>query len=305
MAFPSPTKTWHTVAYPSIDPSLPALSSANKNIVISGGGSGMGPEIAKAFAQSGAASIALLGRTEATLLETKQQIEAKHPSTKVATYVADIISAPALEQALAAHAKAFGKLHVLVANAGYMASGRSIVDSDAEDWWKGFEVNVKGNFNLVRAFLPHAVSDAVVLNTNTAAAHAPYFAGMSGYSGSKMAGAKLFEYLHYEYPEMFVLNIQPGVIQTGMTAKAVEAGVDLPFDDGELDHAAYFNEAMLTSSVIVNLPASFMVWAASKEAKFLNGRFAWANWDVDELKAAAAEIEAGNRFTIGLLGWPQ
>jgi hypothetical protein len=47
-----------------------------------------------------------------------------------------------------------------------------------------------------------------------------------------------------------------------------------------------------------------MVWAASKEAKFLNGRFVWANWDVDELKAAAAEIEGGNRFTTGLLGWP-
>jgi NADP-dependent 3-hydroxy acid dehydrogenase YdfG len=122
-----------------------------------------------------------------------------------------------------------------------MSSGRSIADSDTEDWWTGFEVNVKGNFNLVRAFLPHAVSDAVVLHTNTAAAHAPYFAGMSGYSASKMAGAKVFEYLHYEYPEMFVLNIQPGVIQTGMTAKAVEAGVDLPFDDGKSTHClAYF-----------------------------------------------------------------
>lgn len=304
MAFPSPTKTWHTAKYPSIDPSLPALSSAGKNIVISGGGSGMGPEIAKAFAQSGAASIALLGRTEATLLETKQQIEAKYANTEVATYVTDIISASALEQALAAHEKVNGKLHILVANAGYMASGRSIVDSDAEDWWTGFEVNVKGNFNLVRAFLPQAVSDAVVLNTNTAAAHAPYFAGMSGYSASKMAGAKVFDYLHYEYPEMFVLNIQPGVIQTGMTAKAVEAGVDLPFDDGKLAPCplVYYKNANI--ACLANLPATFMVWAASKEAKFLNGRFVWANWDVDELKAAAAEIEGGNRFTTGLLGWP-
>lgn len=47
-----------------------------------------------------------------------------------------------------------------------------------------------------------------------------------------------------------------------------------------------------------------MVWAASKEAKFLNGKFAWANWDVDELKAAAATIEGSDKFTTGLLGWP-
>jgi hypothetical protein len=55
---------------------------------------------------------------------------------------------------------------------------------------------------------------------------------------------------------------------------------------------------MLTVFLIANLPASFMVWAASKEARFLNGKFAWANWDVDELKAAAAAIEGS------LLGWP-
>jgi NAD(P)-dependent dehydrogenase (short-subunit alcohol dehydrogenase family) len=127
---------------------------------------------------------------------------------------------------------------------------------------------------------------------------------MSGYSASKMAGAKLFEYLHYEYPEMFVLNIQPGVIQTGMTAKAIEAGVDLPFDDGKLASSPFVCETMLTSIVTVNLPASFMVWAASREARFLNGRFVWANWDVDELKTAGAEIKGGNRFTTGLLGWP-
>jgi NADP-dependent 3-hydroxy acid dehydrogenase YdfG len=267
----------------------------------------MGPEIAKAFAQSGAASIALLGRTEATLLETKQQIEAKYTATKVSTYVADVVSAPALEKALTAHAKAHGKLHVLITNAGYMSSAGSIASSGAGDWWAGFEVNVKGNFNLVRAFLPHTVADAVVLSTNTAAAHLPFFPGMSGYSASKMATAKVFEYLHHEYPEMFVLNIQPGVIKTGMSAKAAEAGVDLPFDDGMLVLLAQWWDAWRHANfvfVTANLPASFMVWAASKEAKFLNGKFAWANWDVDELKAAAGAIEGSDKFTTGLLGWP-
>lgn len=47
---------------------------------------------------------------------------------------------------------------------------------------------------------------------------------------------------------------------------------------------------MLTFILTVNLPTSFMVWAASEEAKFLNGKLVWANWDVDELKAAAATV---------------
>ena len=36
----------------------------------------------------------------------------------------------------------------------------------------------------------------------------------------------------------------------------------------------------------------------------MKGRFLWANWDVDELKARASEIEAGEELKIQLVGWP-
>jgi hypothetical protein len=55
---------------------------------------------------------------------------------------------------------------------------------------------------------------------------------------------------------------------------------------------------------LVSLPASFNVWLASPEARFLKGKFLWTNWDVDELKAQAKEIEASERLSIGLGGWP-
>jgi hypothetical protein len=50
-----------------------------------------------------------------------------------------------------------------------------------------------------------------------------------------------------------------------------------------------------------NLPAHFMVWAASNEAKFLNGKTVWANWDVEELKAERDSIVGSGKFTLGLL----
>ena len=53
--------------------------------------------------------------------------------------------------------------------------------------------------------------------------------------------------------------------------------------------------------VLVELPANFMVWAASDEAKFLNGKSVWANWDVEELKAGKDLIEGSDKFTLGLL----
>ena len=55
---------------------------------------------------------------------------------------------------------------------------------------------------------------------------------------------------------------------------------------------------------LVSLPANFNVWLASPEARFLKGKFLWANWDVDELKARAKEIEASPQLSIGLDGWP-
>lgn len=57
-------------------------------------------------------------------------------------------------------------------------------------------------------------------------------------------------------------------------------------------------------SCAVSLPAHFNVWLASPEARFMKSKFLWSNWDVDELKARAKEIEAGTEFNIGLVGWP-
>lgn len=48
-----------------------------------------------------------------------------------------------------------------------------------------------------------------------------------------------------------------------------------------------------------------MVWLCSPEAAFLKGRFLWANWDVEELKAMREKVEKDPvLLTMGLLGWP-
>lgn len=46
-----------------------------------------------------------------------------------------------------------------------------------------------------------------------------------------------------------------------------------------------------------------MVWAASPEAQFLNGKFASCNWDVEDLKAAADKIAASDALELGLYGF--
>lgn len=52
------------------------------------------------------------------------------------------------------------------------------------------------------------------------------------------------------------------------------------------------------------LPTHFAVWLCSEEAKFLRGRFVWANWDVEQLKAKKAEVEGSLLLTANCIGWP-
>lgn len=53
---------------------------------------------------------------------------------------------------------------------------------------------------------------------------------------------------------------------------------------------------------LADLVAGLMVWLASPEASFMKGKFMWANFDVDEMKQRAAEIEEGSDLRLGLLG---
>jgi FlaA1/EpsC-like NDP-sugar epimerase len=77
--FPPFTKVWHTEPYPAISPTRPELSVTGKSVLITGGGTGIGAAIAKAFAAAGSTQIAIVGRTEKTLLATKQELETLFP----------------------------------------------------------------------------------------------------------------------------------------------------------------------------------------------------------------------------------
>jgi NADP-dependent 3-hydroxy acid dehydrogenase YdfG len=135
--YPAPVTEWHNDTYDAIHPKRPELSQANKTVVITGAGQGIGREVANAFAQAGASAIHILGRTKQTLEETKEIVGESYPEIKVVVHVADIVDASALEKA----AKEIGQWDVIIANAGYMPTPDLIEDSDAGEWWKTFEVH--------------------------------------------------------------------------------------------------------------------------------------------------------------------
>jgi NAD(P)-dependent dehydrogenase (short-subunit alcohol dehydrogenase family) len=227
--------TFHTTPYASISPLLPALSTAGRTVLITGGGSGIGPAIVQAFATSGSTQLSILGRTASSLLATKARIEAQFPQARVLTFVADITNALAVNIAFEETKKAFGPIDIFVSNAGYMPDTSLVSESNVEDYMQGLESNVKGPLLLTQAFLRNLdlSRKPVLLGITTAGAHLPAVGpGMSAYVVSKLAGLKMMEYVALENPGVRVMNMHPGTLDTDMYQKCVRAGLAFPIDDG-------------------------------------------------------------------------
>lgn len=255
MAFPSFTKTYHTAFYDALSPTRPEVSTAGKVVLITGGGSGMGPRVAAAYARSGTTSMTLLGRTESSLLATKSSLEAAYPGLKVLTCTADIADPIAVEAAFVATKAAFGPISILVQNAGYLPDSSPLATTDLPDFMKGFQVNVLGNLILAQVFLRYMSADSpTIVHTTTAAVHLPPLPGyFSAYGASKLAAVKMLENFAVENQSVRVMMVHPGIIETGMALKFKKAGLDMPTDDGMF--FSFFSSS-LSSSPLPPFPFS-------------------------------------------------
>jgi NAD(P)-dependent dehydrogenase (short-subunit alcohol dehydrogenase family) len=229
MAFPPYTKVFHTASYPGIDPSRPDLSTAGKAVLITGGGSGIGPRIAHAFATSGCTKIAIVGRTVASLKKTKQELEGAHAGVTVHTATADIADETAVNKAFGSASKALGRIDIVISNAGYLPDTKPIAEADVEEWFKGMTINVKGTLNLAKAFLNYAAEEPTFVHVSTGGCHIDPMPANSAYAVSKLAAARLMEYFAFENPQVRVHNIHPGVVMTDMHKKSSEGGMDMEF----------------------------------------------------------------------------
>jgi NAD(P)-dependent dehydrogenase (short-subunit alcohol dehydrogenase family) len=180
---------------------------------ITGASRGMGAEFAKAALESGDAVIATSRRAESV----SKALEA---SDRLLPFTLDVTHPADAERAVNAAVQQFGRIDVLVNNAGYGLCG-ALEECSAEETLAQYQTNVLGLINVTRAALPVLRRQRAghILNISSVGGfHAD--AGISSYCGTKFAVEGLSEALAKELAPLGirVTIIEPGYFRTELLA---------------------------------------------------------------------------------------
>ncbi|KAE8414537.1 NAD(P)-binding protein [Aspergillus pseudocaelatus] len=275
------TKGYYRDVHPTIDPTRSELSQTGKVTIVTGAGKGIGRAIARAHAQSGVRGLVLITQSAHTAEETKALVQAEFPSVEVLALPTDITDEKAVAQTFATIKEKFGTaVHTLVNNAGVFASVAPVAEADSTEWWKDFEVNVRGTYLMTAAYLRLIADEAAdfqptVVNFITTIPLTP--PGLSSYFISKLGVAKFTEFVAAENPRVAAYSLAPGIVLTSMTLDGFK-----PF-----------------AKDTPELPSAVTVYLAAKRPQYLNGRHLSANWDFAELEARQSEFSSSEKLTLG------
>jgi NAD(P)-dependent dehydrogenase (short-subunit alcohol dehydrogenase family) len=257
-------------------------------VFVTGASRGIGRAVAVSFAQAGASSIALgarssLDATEAAVLDAARS--SGHPPPTFLKLVLDVADEQSVADAAVEVERDFGRLDVLVNNAGRVEKWVPLAETDPKAWWGTWEVNLKGTYLMTRAMLPLLLKggERTIVNMNSIGAHLTR-PGASAYQTGKLAMLRLTQFTCVEYAAQGILAfaIHPGAVDT-------ELASNLPED----------TKAKLVDSP--ELCADTIVWLTQERQLWLAGRYLSANWDMAELMCRKEEIIQGDKLKVKLV----
>jgi NAD(P)-dependent dehydrogenase (short-subunit alcohol dehydrogenase family) len=150
------TKTIHPKSYDAISPTRPELNQAGKIVLITGGGTGAGFAIAKAFVSASAATVIICGR-RAEVLETartklEDEAKSKGTDTKIIARPCDIAKDSDVDALWQFFSDQKLIIDVYVANAAAFCEPKPMMEMGADAVWSMFETNVKSPLYFTEKF---------------------------------------------------------------------------------------------------------------------------------------------------------
>ncbi|KAF2718214.1 putative 2-(R)-hydroxypropyl-CoM dehydrogenase [Polychaeton citri CBS 116435] len=284
------TKTVHGDTYAAIDPTQHSLSG--KAVFISGASKGIGRQIALSFAQAGASFIAIGARSSMEDVEKEVKSAAQAAGKEEPRILAiklDVTDVQSVDDAVREIGNAFGRLDIVINNAGVLGGYKKIHESDPDEWWQTWNVNLRGPYLIARACLPLILKTEGGLKTfvtvSSVGAHL-VGPGLSDYQPSKLAVLRFTEFLAAEYRDEGVIafSIHPGNLLTDIVGGGEVFAPELK---------AVFTEQLA-------LPADTIVYLTATKRDFLTGRYVNATWDMPELITREQEVVADDTLKVKL-----
>ena len=199
---------------------------AGKTVLVTGGSRGIGRAIVELFARDGADVAFFYRRNEAAANEVVGQ--ARAAGLKVAAEQVDVADAKAVTAAVERLAERWGRIDVLVNNAGVIRDNLLGLLED-EDVRTVLETNVGGVFNVTRAVVPHMIARRAgkIVNLGSVAGEKGG-RGQTNYAASKGAINAFTKALAVELASrrITVNCVAPGVIETEMSQAVRELAGD-------------------------------------------------------------------------------
>jgi hypothetical protein len=146
------TKTMHKGPYPAISPTRPELCQAGKTILVTGGGSGIGFAIARAFLQARADKVIIASRRESVVKDAAASLGKEFPQAKVVGKACDIGDPASIAKFWESLANEATVVDVLVLNAAAFGEKKMLLDSGTESIWSDYMVNARGNLDMTERF---------------------------------------------------------------------------------------------------------------------------------------------------------
>ncbi len=193
---------------------------AGRIALITGASRGLGAAVAERFAAEGAHLI-LVARTQGGLEETDDRVRAAGGEATLVPL--DLTQFDEIDRMAAAVAGRFGRLDILVGNAGVLPPLTPVGHLSPKDWQAAMDLNVTANWRLLRAFDPGLrLSEAgrVIMVTSAAAMDA--FAYWAAYAASKAALETLVSSYAKEVVKTSIRAnlLDPGTVRTAMREQA-------------------------------------------------------------------------------------
>lgn len=189
-----------------------AIDFAGKVVVITGGSRGLGLVMARQLAREGA-RLALIAEHESPLDRALQELTAE--GADVRAFACDIRDRSAVAATVDAIAAGFGRIDVLMNNAGVIQVG-PVANMQYEDFQRAMDVHYWGALHMTLAVLPHLRPGSRIVNITSIGGKLP-LPHLVPYSASKFALVGLSEALRAELlPDgIRVTTVAPGLMRTG------------------------------------------------------------------------------------------